>query len=230
MEDYILKVNNLSVALGGEKILDGLSFNVKEGENFVILGPNGAGKTVLLRTLLGLLDNEGEIEWKPGIKIGYVPQRLPFVKDFPLTVEEFFSLKTKSVQKTTDVIRSVGLEDSILKKSMGLLSSGQFQRVLVAWGLLEEPHVLLFDEPTAGIDIGGEETIYNLLGNLKKEKNLTIVLVTHDLNIVFGEADNILCLNHQKICYGAPKEALTSENMARLFGGGVKFFEHQDKD
>ena len=93
MSEFILKVKNLNVELGREQIIKNLSFEVKKGDVLTILGPNGAGKTVLLKTLLGLLPYNGEIYWKPGIKIGYVPQRLPFIKNIPISVNEFFELK-----------------------------------------------------------------------------------------------------------------------------------------
>ena len=95
-QGIVLKVKNLNVDLGKERILENLSFEVKEGEVLTILGPNGAGKTVLLKTLLGILPYKGKIEWMPKIRIGYVPQRLPFIKDIPLSVEEFFELKNVS--------------------------------------------------------------------------------------------------------------------------------------
>ncbi|MBU1091289.1 metal ABC transporter ATP-binding protein [Patescibacteria group bacterium] len=220
----ILKVKNLDVELDNRKIIDDLSFEVKRGETLVILGPNGAGKSVLLKTLLNLLPYEGEIKWGKDIKIGYVPQRLPFIKNIPLSVREFFELKsTKNVGEVLDL---VGLNISVENQSVGTLSSGQFQRVLIAWALINDPEVLFFDEPTSGIDIGGEETIHSLLSDLKKKRELTIFLVTHDLNVVYQEANNVLCLNHKKLCYGLPQEVLTSQNIEKLFGGNVKFFEH----
>ena len=224
-KDIVLKVENLNVELEGERILENLSFEVKEGEVLTILGPNGAGKTVLLKTLLGLLPYKGKIEWTPGIKIGYVPQRLPFIKDIPMSVWEFFKLKEASEKETKEIFNSIGLKEDILEKKIGDLSSGQFQRILVGWALILNPQILLFDEPTTGIDIGGQESIYNLLEKLRKERSLTILLVTHDLSIVYKLATNCLCLNKKMLCYSIPKE-LTSERLSQLYGGEIKFYRH----
>jgi len=224
-KDIVLKVENLDVELEGERILENLSFEVKEGEVLTILGPNGAGKTVLLKTLLGILPYQGEIEWKKGVKIGYVPQRLPFIKDVPMSVKEFFDLKNVSGKESEEILGSIGLEKDILEKKIGDLSSGQFQRILVGWALVGNPQVLLFDEPMTGIDISGQESVYNLLEKLRKERNLTILLVTHDLSIVYKLATNCLCLNKKMLCYGAPKE-LTSERLSQLYGGKIKFYQH----
>ena len=221
----VLKVENLNVELGGERILENLSFEVKEGEVLTILGPNGAGKTVLLKTLLGLLPYKGKIEWTPGIKIGYVPQRLPFIKDIPMSVWEFFKLKEASEKETKEIFNSIGLKEDILEKKIGDLSSGQFQRILIGWALILNPQILLFDEPTTGIDIGGQESIYNLLEKLREERSLTILLVTHDLSIVYKLATNCLCLNKKMLCYSIPKE-LTSERLSQLYGGEIKFYRH----
>ena len=223
--EIVLKVENLNVELGGERILENLSFEVKEGEVLTILGPNGAGKTVLLKTLLGLLPYKGKIEWTPEIKIGYVPQRLPFIKDIPMSVWEFFKLKEASEKETKEIFNSIGLKKDILEKKIGDLSSGQFQRILVGWALTSNPQVLLFDEPMTGIDIGGQESVYQLLEKLKKERNLTILLVTHDLSIVYKLATNCLCLNKKMLCYSIPKE-LTSERLSQLYGGEIKFYRH----
>jgi zinc transport system ATP-binding protein len=224
--ETVLKVENLSVRLDNELIIYNLSFEVKRGEVLTILGPNGAGKTVLLKTLLGIFPFEGKIEWKKGVKIGYVPQRVPFVKDFPISVEEFLKLKTKNDNDIKDVLKLIGFKENFLKKNLGELSSGQYQRILVALALIGNPNVLLFDEPTTGIDIYGEETIYQLLERLKKEKNLTMILVTHDLNVVFKFSDYVICLNKCLICQGKPKETITPENLSKLYGQEIKFYEH----
>ena len=228
--DKILRVKNLNVELGGEKVIENLSFDVAETETWVILGPNGAGKTVLLKALLGLIPYEGEIEWKKGIKIGYVPQGLLPVKDVPINVREFFKLKNIPDKDIKDILISIGLEEKMLEKNIGYLSSGQFQRILVGWGLAGNPQVLLFDEPTTGIDIGGEETIYNLLEKLRQERKLTIMMVSHDLNIVYKFAAKVLCLSRRILCLGAPKEVLTGEMLAQLYGGEIKFYQHGDHE
>ena len=225
-ENIILKVKNLNVRLENEEIIKDLSFEVKEGDVLTVLGPNGAGKTVLLKTLLKILPYQGEIKWQKEIKIGYVPQRLPFIKDTPMSVGEFFKLKESSKEETREILDLVGFKKIFLNKKIGELSSGQFQRVLIAWALIGNPDVLLFDEPTTGIDIGGEETIYTLLTKLKKERNLTILLVTHDLNVVFKFSNFVVCLNKCPICQGVPKEILTSETLNKLYGEEVKFYEH----
>lgn len=231
MGTIILKVENLNVESEGERILENLSFEVKEGEVLTILGPNGAGKTVLLKTLLGILPYKGKIEWTPpthhpkDIKIGYVPQRLPFIKDIPMSVGEFFKLKVSSEKEVKEILNSIGLKEGILAKKIGDLSSGQFQRILVGWALVGNPQVLLFDEPTTGIDISGQESIYELLEKLRKERNLTILLVTHDLSIVYKLATDCLCLNKKVLCYSTPKE-LTSERLSQLYGGKIKFYQH----
>ena len=226
MKEPILKVKNLNVKLDSEEIIKGLSFEVKEGDVLTILGPNGAGKTVLLKTLVGIFPYKGKIEWRKDVRIGYVPQRVPFIKDIPINVEEFFLLKTTS-EEAREILESVGFEGSILKKRLGDLSSGQFQRILVAWALVKNPNVLLFDEPMAGIDISGKETIYNLLFKLKKERNLTILLVTHDLSVVFKFSNFVVCLNKCPICQGVPKEVLTPQVLHKLYKEEVKFYTHR---
>jgi len=224
-EDIILKVKNLKVVLDKEKILENLSFKVKKGEVLTILGPNGAGKTVLLKTLLGIFPYQGEIIWKKGIKIGYVPQRLPFIKNIPLSIKDFFKLKNISENETKKILKEIALEE-VFEKEVGKLSSGQFQRILIGWALVKNPDVLLFDEPTTGIDLPGKETIYSLIKRLKEKRNLTILLISHDLNVVYKFSDYVICLNKKALCEGKPKIILSPENLQKLYGGEIKFYKH----
>lgn len=233
----VLDIQNLTISFDENKVIDNLSFSVQKGHVIAIVGPNGAGKSVLFRALMGLLPYSGKIKWLPSLKINYVPQKFNVEKDFPLTTREFLRLKSKDYGKIMSSLESVGLKDKdtekhhiehhLLDQRMGWLSGGWLQRVLIAWALLDNPDVLLFDEPTAGIDVGGEETIYNLLKKLNKETSLTILIISHDLNIVYKYADTVLCLNKEKICFGPPREVLDPQALVKLYGNEASFYKHE---
>lgn len=229
----ILEVRDLSVSFGNEEVLKGISFQVIEGDFLAIIGPNGAGKTVLFRALMNLIPYHGEIIWQKNVKIGYVPQKLMEKAELPLTVKEFFLLKSKNlffkdynlINSIDHELKSVDLDVNILDKQLVNLSRGQLQRVLISWAILGHPQVLLFDEPTAGIDIAGEESVYNMLHKLQDERGITILMISHDLNVVFRYANNVLCINKEKICYGEPMNALTSDQIKKLYGESA-FYHH----
>lgn len=233
MENVILEVKNLSVRLDNEDILKNISFSVKKGNAVAIIGPNGAGKTVLFKTILGLLPYSGEIKWQKNITIGYVPQKFSIDKTAPITVKEFFLLKSRnfwfSLKKFTKHLNHelgiVGLDEKILDKSLGELSGGELQRILVAWSMLNHPDILLFDEPTSGIDVGFEETIYNLIRKLQDERGISVLLISHDLNIVYRHANEVLCLNKKMVCRGSPQIILTPQEMKKLYGE-TGFYPH----
>jgi ABC-type Mn2+/Zn2+ transport system ATPase subunit len=222
-----LQVTDLTVELNKQKIIEKLSFRVKKGETLVILGPNGAGKTTLLRALLGVIPYRGNVTWSAK-HISYLPpnELLQRKEILPLTIEDFYGLKEIPKEKISESLRSVGLGPVSYKERIAHLSTGQFQRLSIAWALVDKPDTLLFDEPTSGIDIGGTETIYSLLHKFWKKQYLTIILVTHDLSIVWEHANSVLCLNKKGICYGAPSQALTTENLKQLYGVGVKYYKH----
>lgn len=228
MPEEILDVRDLSVEFDGNKVIEDLSFSVNEGEVFIILGPNGAGKTTLLRALLGLIPYQGEVLWKTE-DINYLPSQEFFRKrrTLPLSLEEFFELKEVPSRRIRETLEEVGLEPSILKRRYGALSTGQFQRMMIAWAIVDDPSVLLFDEPTAGIDLGGQETIYSVLHRVWKKRGITVLLVTHDLSVVWEHANNVLCLNKRKLCSGKPEKVLSTQRLEELYGTGVKFYKHE---
>lgn len=226
----ILTVSNLTVELNHQVILDHLSFSLEPGQTLAIIGPNGAGKTILFKALLNLIPYSGQITWNPGIKVGYVPQRFSVESDLPLTVSEFFSLKKTTSLEIRESLNHVGFtheSPQILKTQLGNLSGGQLQRVLIAWALVDHPDVLLFDEPTTGVDISAEESIYNLLHRLQEEAHLTILLISHELQVVYRYATNVLCLNKEGLCFGPPHQALTPKTLTELFGEGAGIYHHQ---
>ncbi len=236
MSTPLLSISDLRVSLNKNIILDNINFEVHEKETLAIIGPNGSGKTTLFRVLLGLIPYQGKVEWKKGIKIGYVPQRINIDPDLPLTTADFFRLKDTNKEEINLVLSTVGfekdkphkghLENHILNEKIGVLSGGEFQRVMIAWALIGDPDVLLFDEPTSGVDISAEETIYSLLHRLQINRKLTILLISHDLHIVYKYANNVLCLNKKKICYGTPDQTLNQENLNKLFGSNVSLYTH----
>jgi|SRR3989344_5344249 len=210
----ILEVQNLKVEADGRAIIENVSFSVRKGEVLAIVGPNGAGKSTLFRALLGLMPYTGTVAWAPDIKIGYVPQKLALERDLPLTVREFLQLKSKNLKS---VMADAGIHEHILDHSLGVISGGELQRVLIAWALLGNPNVLLFDEPTAGIDVSGEETVYTLLKKLHDSHELTVLLISHDMNVVSQYTNNVLCLDRQMVCFGETQSTMHSQ----------KFFQHQ---
>ena len=230
MENDILRVRNLTIELADEKIINNLSFNIKRGEFLTILGPNGSGKTVLLKALLGLLPHQGKITWSDGVKIGYVPQGLTQlkVKNLPLLVDEFFRLKKIKRNEIDKLLTLVGVHDKdFLKKRIGNLSGGQFQRMLLVWALSSSPNVLLFDEPTTGVDVRGEKTVYNLLYKLWQKEKMTIFLITHDLNIVSRYSSDVLCMSQDNICHNRPQEILLPQMLEKIYQTPVKYYKHK---
>ncbi|OGN08169.1 MAG: ABC transporter ATP-binding protein [Candidatus Yanofskybacteria bacterium RIFCSPHIGHO2_02_FULL_41_11] len=234
MQETLLNVQNLSVSFDRNKILDNLNFSVQKGDILAVIGPNGAGKTVLFRALLGLIPYSGKVNWRNNIKIGYVPQRFIVERDMPLSVGEFLDYKKTGENQMINTLKMVGfhvhdehhLFHHLLNQPLGVLSGGELQKVLIAFALLVDPKVLLFDEPTTGIDLGGEETIYNLLKKLKDKHGLTIIFISHDIHIVYQYASNVLCINKEKVCFGPPHEALSAEELKKLHGADVGIYEH----
>jgi len=220
--DKILKLSNLNVKFANQTILDNISFELKKGATLAVVGPNGAGKTVLFRTLLNLVPYSGKIEWDGKVKIGYVPQRLS-ASDIPISVKEFLSFK--SPFNIENALRLVGLDSKdVLNKSLGVLSGGQLQRVLIAWAVIDKPNVLLFDEPTTGVDLDSEEAIYKMLSELKKENEITILLISHDLHIVRDYSDYMMALNRCVTFFGESKRIMDPNLQRMIYGEPVCLF------
>ena len=229
----ILEIKNLTVRYNDHVILNELNFWVNSGEIVAIIGPNGSGKTTLLKAILGLIPCQGEVKILGGPTrralgdIGYVPQRLDFDRTFPLTVSEFLSfIKVKNAPWREEVLRESGV-DAFTDERIGELSGGQLQRLLIAKALLKEPKLLLLDEATSGVDMAAEMTFFELIEHLNKTHNVTIMLISHEVQMVYKFATQILCLNKDLVCNGRPKEAITQEVLERLYGKNIEFQAHE---
>ena len=231
--DNALDVANLSVRFGRVKVLDGLSFEALRGSSLAIIGPNGAGKTVLFQALIGAIAHEGSVRWAPRTRIGYVPQKLDIERDLPVTGNDFLRAKMAVTGASAgDVSRAldlVGLAARVATMPIGTLSGGQFHRMLVAAALVGEPTVLLLDEPTAGVDEPGQETMNETVERLRREKGLTVLLISHDLSVVYRYASNVLCLSRGTACFGVPKTILTPAMLEQLYGTPVGYHIHDDR-
>jgi len=217
--DYVLRVSNLGLKLQNQTILENVSFELRRGTALAILGPNGAGKTMLFRALLNLVPYTGKIEWAEKTKIGYVPQNIA-VDDIPISVKEFLSFKNHVDVESS--LRPVRLNERNLgDKTLGLLSGGELRRVLIAWALVDNPNVLLFDEPTTGVDLGSEEPIFVTLKELKEKNKITVLLITHDVHIVNEYSDYLLALNRYITFFGESKQIMNPSVQKIIYGETV---------
>lgn len=226
----LLSVTDLTVAFGSHTVIQGLTFEVNQGQAVAIIGPNGAGKTVLLKALLNLIPYRGQIQWSQGARLGYVPQKIVADRQLPVSARDFLAAKTRFLKlpskELEQVSAEIGLTTQLLGANIGTLSGGQFQKLLIAFALLGGPNVLLFDEPTASLDELTEERIYELLNYLQKKRGMTILLASHDLSVVYRNANLVLCLSKGKPCMGPPKEILTPAMLQELYSAPPLYYRH----
>jgi zinc transport system ATP-binding protein len=226
----ILSVKNLMVAFGSRVVLQNLNFELNSGDSLAIIGPNGSGKTVLLKALLGLIAYKGEIRWDEGVRLGYVPQKVAADRQLPLRARDLLEAKVRFLRLPTSevdlVSAEVGLTGELLGTSIGILSGGQFQKVLIAFALLGHPNVLLFDEPTASLDELTEERVYESLHALQKARGFSVILVSHDLSVVYRYATMVLCLSKTRPCMGPPKVVLSPEMLEELYSAPPQYYQH----
>ncbi len=217
-----------------EAILQDVSLSIPQGSIAAIIGPNGCGKSTLLKVLLGFLSPRkgvvrvlGKTPRHARPEVAYVPQRFSFDKSFPITVLEFLQLShpDSSEERISQYLSHLNIAGTLHMK-LGSLSGGQLQRVLIERSMLGDPKVLFLDEPAAGIDIAGELTFYELVLHLHREHKCTIVMVSHELDVVANYADLVICLNRKVVCQGKPEQILTPDTLIRLYGKEAGLYRH----
>lgn len=223
--DFLLKVSGVSLQIGGRQILQNIDLELGRGEILTLIGPNGSGKTSLVRLLLGLHQaDQGLIQRQPKLRIGYMPQKLIVDNALPLTVEGFLKLvpQVKS-QDFKKVLQQVEIE-SLMQSPVQNISGGEFQRVLLARALLHKPDLLVLDEPAQGVDINGQQKLYQLIANIRDEYGCGVIMVSHDLNLVMASTDRVLCLNTHICCTGHPEAVTQHPEYLKLFGSSMDGF------
>jgi zinc/manganese transport system ATP-binding protein len=235
-----LSVERLTVRFEGQlrPAVEDVSFTLAAGEIAILIGPNGSGKSTLLKAILGLVPSAGSIKvFGRSVRevcreLGYVPQRLPFDLTLPLTVREAVRMPLlgarggevdATVRHFTDLMRITPLLDAPLAS----LSGGQLKRALIARAMVTKPRLLLLDEPEAEVDIGGEQTLYNMLAQMTAHHRLSVLVCSHELELVYRYANQVLCLNRRLLCAGPPATVLTPEALAGLYGPATTLYRHR---
>lgn len=237
---HCIKVHHFSVTLGHQNILQDINLHIHCGKLNVIIGKNGAGKSTLVKAILGEIPHEGRIVYqykKPGfqtkkLKIGYVPQALNIDKNTPVSVYDFmasymsrtpvFLRKSAKTEKAVRECLAMLQVEDCMDKQLCNLSGGQLQRVLIALALVDEPQLLLLDEPVSGIDKNGMELFYETIDQLKKSYDLAIILISHDLEYVEKYADEVILLDHKILKRGTAQEVFASKEFEQTFGKALQ--------
>ena len=228
-----LRVENLSVAIGSQRILQDVNLHVHCGEMVALIGPNGAGKSTFLKAVLGQREYSGVIAFsQPGQRsrkprIGYVPQSPSFDPSDPVSVEDLFACcmsrrpaflgLSKAMKQTVGECLDRVHAGELRYKRVGTLSGGELQRVLLALALEPLPNILILDEPLSGVDVEGMETLMEMLDEIRKTYDLSILMTTHDFSLLERYADQAVLIDHTVLAAGSPREVLGSEAFRGVF-------------
>lgn len=234
-----LRVQDLSVKIGSDQILSGVDLHVHCGQLVALIGPNGAGKSTFLKAILGQVDHDGVIAFSsPGQRdrrprIGYVPQSPTFDPGDPVTVADLFACcmskrpaflgLSKAMRKTVLACLERVHGEDLIDQRVGTLSGGELQRVLLALALEPLPNILILDEPLSGVDVEGIGMLMDMLDEIRKTYDLSILMTTHDLSTLEKYADQVVLIDHTVLAQGTPSEVLSSLAFAQVFHrkGGV---------
>jgi len=218
----LIAAEKLVLRRGGRAIVENVDIAISPGEIVTLVGPNGAGKTSLARLLLGLtVPDSGTITRMPGLTAGYVPQRFSVDAAIPLTVGRFLTLTARRDDAAATVLLEEVGAGHLAGAQVSSLSGGEFQRVVLAKALMGSPRFLVLDEPAQNVDFSGESELYALIGTLRDTRGCGILLVSHNLHVVLGASDRVICLNRHVCCSGVPDSVARHREFERLFGASA---------
>ena len=227
MKDKVLiSLDKVGKQFGQSEVLQEVSLNIRENRIITLIGPNGAGKTTLVRIVLGLLaPDRGVIQRAPQLKIGYMPQKLSLEPTMPLSVKRFLQFAEPDLKLCQEALARTGIP-GLMENPVQALSGGETQRMLLARALLRKPNLLVLDEPVQGVDVSGQEELYQLIANLRHELNCGIFMVSHDLHLVMAATDEVVCLNQHVCCSGSPQQVSINPAFVELFGAKTALYTH----
>lgn len=221
MSEVLLKISDLSIFIDKKQILENINFEANAANIITIVGPNGSGKTTLARCILGLIKpTSGSLWFKKNIQIGYMPQKINLNPNLPLTVIDFLKLEIRNrinKELLDAIIQEIDIID-ILENPLQKISGGEMQKTLLARALLTNPELLILDEPTQGVDINGQVEFYKLIDKLRLRRNISSLIISHDLHMVMKNTDHVICLNRHICCEGAPQFINQHQDFQKLFG------------
>lgn len=215
----LIRASNVSVYKNQKAILKNIDIKINKKDFISIIGPNGAGKTMLLKCLMGFYKPDvGQIERKKSLKIGYMPQNINIVNTMPITVKNFITLRKKFDEFSFKQVVSETQTSALVNKQLSILSGGEMQRVLLARSLLNNPELLILDEPAQNLDISGQMSFYKLLQSIYTNRDLSILMVSHDLHLVMVSTKSVLCLSNHVCCSGKPQQIAEDPEFISMFG------------
>lgn len=231
----IIEFKNVAFSYNNQPALAHINLAINAGDYIGVIGPNGGGKTTLIKLLLGLLrpakgtirlwgkDSTTFTDWR---KIGYVPQRTQY-SDFrlPITVQEVVGFGAANKTDVASALQNAGITP-LATRQLSELSGGQQQKVFIAKALASKPEVLVLDEPTVGVDVTAQDDFYQLVARLNKQDKLTIIMVSHDIDVVVNEVSKLVCINEELVYHGRPKEFMEKDYLTKLYGKTRKLILH----
>lgn len=238
MTETIIRAKNVGYETENTLILKNINFEISKKDFVGIIGPNGAGKSTLIKILLGEIEGyTGDVEIRG--KIGYVPQHDFIDKTFPISALEVVLMglyketgilrrfKKEHINRALEVMKILEI-DKLKNRKVGKLSGGEYQRLMLSRALVSGPDILILDEPEAGVDKKGQKLFYNLMKKLNEEQGITVILVSHDISMIFSETNKVMCLNRTLHCHKNTSE-MNRDDFKKIYSDSLEMLVHIDE-